>query len=189
MSDRMGAGFVGGGGRKILEAVKADEMAGWEAGWRVQDQNDPEQKIWHVTYRRIGTLPRRDVIPLHPVGLTRMLQDALVDIAVFAKKHEYASGWVETFDKAMMALKSDTPLAASFNFKNCEAMVPDVRAQRLLAAADIGWVFGAMGSWNDMSFEGEAQQEYEKISDRLFGLMIDAIVTSVNSTFQAADKG
>jgi hypothetical protein len=190
ISDRQSAGFVGGGGRKIIEAVHDKTMDGWESGWRVGDQNDPDRNIWHVNYARIGQgIERRDIIPLHPVGLMRLLNDTLVDTAVFARKHEYAAGWVEMFDAAMMALKSDAALATSFHFKDYEAMIPDVRARRLLAAASAGWVFGAMGSWNDMSFEGEVQKEYEAVSDKLFGLMIDAIVTAVNSTFDPAEEG
>jgi hypothetical protein len=190
MSDRQSAGFVGGGGRKVLEAVHATTMDGWEAGWRVSDQKDPDRNLWHVNYARIGEgMPRRDIIPNHPVSVTRMLSDALVDIAVFAKKHDYAAGWVETFDAAMMALKSNAPLDASYNFKGCEAMIADKRAQRLLAAADVGYVFGAMGSWNDLAFEGEAQQEYDALSDKLFGATVDAIVTAVNSTFDPPEAG
>lgn len=186
ISDRQSAGFVGGGGRKIIECVHAATMDGWESGWRVGNQKDPDRKIWQVNYARIGeAMPRRDVIPTNMTSLLRMLKDALVDIAVFAKKHDQSRGWVETFDAALACLTAKVPLDASYNFKACEAMLPDERAQRLIAAADTGYVFGAMGSWNDMGFEGETQKEYDAVSDRLFDLAVDAIVTAANSTFNA----
>lgn len=186
ISDRQSAGFVGGGGRKIIECVHAATMDGWESGWRVGNQKDPERKIWLVNYARIGeAMPRRDIIPYNMTSLVHMLKDALVDVAVFAKKHDQSRGWVETFDAAMACISAKVPLDGSFNFKGCERMMPDERAQRLLAAADTGWVFGAMGSWNDIGFEGDTQKEYDAVSDRLFSVMIDAITTAANSTFEA----
>lgn len=186
ISDRMSAGFVGGGGRKIVECVHASTMDGWEAGWRIGDQKDPARKIWQVNYARVGqAMPRRDIIPYNLTSMVHGLQDALVDIAVFAKKHEQAADFAPAFDRAMAALKSKAPLDGSFNFKGAEAMLPDVRAQKILAASDIGWVFGAMGSWNDIGFDGDAQKEYDTVSDKLFDLMVQSIVAAANSTFAA----
>lgn len=185
ISDRMSAGFVGGGGRKIMEAVHDMTMDGWEAGWRV-GQKDPAGKIWQVNYALIGEdMPRRDIIPYNMTSLVRALQDALVDIAVFAKADKQSEDFVPAFESAMLCLKSKTPLETSFNFKGFEPMIADVRAQRLIAAADAAWVFGAMGSWNDIGFEGDAQKEYDTVSEKLFGQLIDAITTAVNSTFDA----
>lgn len=186
ISDRHSAGFVGGGGPKLVEAVHAKTMDGWEAGWTVRDQKDPDRKIWQVKYARIGEgLERRDIVPNNLTCMVQTLQDALVDIAVFARRHDQSKDWAETFDQATTVLKSKTPLDSSYSLKGSEAMLPDLRAQQLLAASDIGHVFGAMGSWNDLGFEGEAQQEYEKLSDRLFQVVIESITTAVNSTFDA----
>jgi hypothetical protein len=38
----------------------------------------------------------------------------------------------------------------------------------LLEACQTAWVFGGMGSWNDLWFEGEDQGIYERVSERLF---------------------
>jgi hypothetical protein len=46
----------------------------------------------------------------------------------------------------------------------------DVRTlgKLLVAAASKAWVFGWMGSWNDMGFEDKAeQQEYDEVSREL----------------------
>ena len=40
-----------------------------------------------------------------------------------------------------------------------------------------------MGSWNDMSFDGALQIEYENVSETLFDLVHEAIEASVASTF------
>jgi hypothetical protein len=39
-----------------------------------------------------------------------------------------------------------------------------------------------MGSWNDMSFEGEDQKRYDYLSDTLFVLLTRAIAASANTT-------
>lgn len=40
-----------------------------------------------------------------------------------------------------------------------------------------------MGSWNDLRFEGREQERYEELSDRLFVLLIQAVVEAVNASF------
>jgi hypothetical protein len=42
-----------------------------------------------------------------------------------------------------------------------------------LAAVSAADVFGAMGSWNDQSFDGELDAEFEALSSRLFTAMND----------------
>ena len=118
--------------------------------------------------------------------MVHMLRDALVDIAVFAKKDEQTSVFIPSFDRAMNCLKSDTPLDQSFSFRGMEAMLPELRAQRLLAAAESAWVFGAMGSWNDIGFADAAvQKEYDAISDKVYDLVVQSAVTAVNTSFGA----
>jgi hypothetical protein len=185
ISDRMSAGLVGGGGRRLIEAIHAKTMDGWEAGWRVGNQKDPDRKIWEVNYARIGQgLERRDIIPYNLTSMVHALEKTLGRILAFARAQKQDT-WIPYFEEGLAALASKTPLTQSFNFKGCEAMLPDLRAQKILAASDAAWVFGAMGSWNDLGFDGEAQKEYEETSDKLFQEMIDSITTAVNSTFDA----
>jgi len=33
----------------------------------------------------------------------------------------------------------------------------------MLDAIRSAWVFGGMGSWNDLGFEGDAEREYEEV--------------------------
>jgi hypothetical protein len=37
-----------------------------------------------------------------------------------------------------------------------------------------------MGSWNDLGFQGDLQQKYDSLSDRLFVLSNEAICAAVN---------
>jgi hypothetical protein len=54
-------------------------------------------------------------------------------------------------------------------------------AKQLLGAAQHGWVFGAMGSWNDIGFQGQDGEEYLQVSDQLYDLLNRAICAAVNS--------
>jgi hypothetical protein len=61
-----------------------------------------------------------------------------------------------------------------------------LEAKQLLASAQAAWVFGGMGSWNDLGFDGSDQQEYTALSDELFLLLNQALGVTVNTTSGAA---
>ena len=49
-------------------------------------------------------------------------------------------------------------------------------AQRLFSASYNGWVFGGMGSWNDMYFEPKSENaRYYSISSDLYSAINDAV--------------
>jgi hypothetical protein len=52
----------------------------------------------------------------------------------------------------------------------------------LLDACQSAWVFGGMGSWNDMSFEGGDQAEYDRVSERLFAVLNETIQIAANAS-------
>jgi hypothetical protein len=55
-------------------------------------------------------------------------------------------------------------------------------ARRLLACASKAWVFGGMGSWNDLGFDDpELKAEYERLTPRLFDAVLNAIAAAPNA--------
>jgi len=56
----------------------------------------------------------------------------------------------------------------------------DLPAKQVLAACQAAWVFGGMGSWNDLGFEGEQQAEYDRISTALYDLLNTAIAAAAS---------
>jgi hypothetical protein len=62
-----------------------------------------------------------------------------------------------------------------------------LEAKQLLGAVQAAWVFGGMGSWNDLGFDGDDQQEYDKLSIELFLLLNQAICSAINTTSGVAD--
>ena len=59
-------------------------------------------------------------------------------------------------------------------------------AECLLDACQSAWVFGGMGSWNDLAFDGEAQAEYERTSQTLVLTLTDVIQAAANASSSAA---
>jgi hypothetical protein len=61
-------------------------------------------------------------------------------------------------------------------------------AAQLLSTVQAAWVFGGMGSWNDLGFDGEDQKLYEHLSDELYQLLNAAIIAAVNASAPAIPK-
>jgi len=52
----------------------------------------------------------------------------------------------------------------------------------MLKAATHAWVFGGMGSWNDLGFEGDTRKEYDRVSEGLFQVLNEAIAIAATSS-------
>jgi hypothetical protein len=185
MSDRLSVAFAGGGGRWLIEAVRGSRAAPlvdrWEAKWSIGDRKDPERKIWSVAYGRVES----GVAPLaqneRPLAMLKAeLDAALTRTQSFAAAKEL-EGFAAAFHEAGRALSSPMPLSDRFHADIAPSTLP-LEAKQLLAAAEIGWVFGGMGSWNDLGFKGEEGREYEQLSDHLFDLLIEAICVAANTS-------
>ena len=178
INDRYSSAFVGGGGRRVIEALHPQTMDGWEAGWRA-GARDPDRNIWEVSYGRIGHgIERRDPPPDGLEGVTAALARSLAEIAAFARTDPDCERFASLFDDGLRALESDAPLAKSQIFKAIAPMLPNVQAQRLLAASEQAWVFGGMGSWNDVG----GGEDYERVSNIAYATIMRAIAAAANST-------
>jgi hypothetical protein len=187
ISDRMSVGFVGGGGRWVIETRQAQASDLWEARWQVMNKDDPDQKIWGVTYFR--TFHGGAHIPTQPRNLTALRDDlsiVLAKIEAFATRQrlEHFAG---AFRNAAGKLSSTDPLAGTYHSDLVPTPAMPLEAKQLLGAVLAAWVFGGMGSWNDLGFDGNDQQEYTELSDELFVLLNQAISVAVSATADAAN--
>lgn len=185
ISDRMSAGFAAGGHVWTMEVKRDDGQSEyWTADWRLWDRDAPDRRIWRVNYRRESTKPS---LPYQGRNLTIVKQafrDSLTEICEFAKRHTEGA-FTGNFSEALEAL--DDPTADGGYHQ--DIAVPgqlSADAESLLKASMRAWVFGGMGSWNDMGFEQPLQTEYENVSDRLFEVLHEAIEASVTSTYLAS---
>jgi hypothetical protein len=182
-ADRVLAGFVGGGGRWLLEAQMSGASDYWEARWQLGDRTRKDQKIWRVTYARFA----RNQPPIPPEGLEdleRLLQQFdqhLIAIEQFAREHKL-DNFADLFLSARSRLHSDAPHSDQYHSDLTRPEFLPVAACKLLAACQDAWVFGGMGSWNDQGFDAATQPRYEELSEKLYQLLNRAIVVAANSS-------
>jgi hypothetical protein len=178
----MSVGLVGGGGRWHIETLSANLSDLWEARWLVGNKEDPERKIWDVAYCRVDQ--DRAHLPFSSESLTTLKSDlaaVLSRIDAFATTRKNLETYAPAFRAAKDILFSDEPLSKAYHSDLAPTSDIPLEAKQLLAAAQVAWVFGGMGSWNDLGFEGH-EQEYVQISDELFSLLNQVICSAVNST-------
>jgi hypothetical protein len=177
--DRTSVAFSGGGGYWFIETVRPAGSALWESVWDFTRNRG--MTIWRVWYVLSKVRPDELHDLPYSLGETRKgLQQALVDISSFAKKHDDTKDWVSWFQRALDSLASE------YDARTAEILPAGCftrEAEQLMAASRHAFVFGGMGSWNDVLFGApdEVEKEYHRVSDRLYDAICRAIVAAVNS--------
>ena len=180
-ADRTLAAFIGGGGTWHLELVRADGQSDFLlADLQVHNLRAPDRRIWRTTYKQVsGPSTNSSVIPL--AHATANLKAALDDVATFARKQNL-SNWHANFVAALDAFDPAKPP----RFDNCADLAPPgvlpPDARMLLDACQRAWVFGGMGSWNDMGFQEPDQAEYERVSERLYQAVVGGLIAGANAS-------
>jgi hypothetical protein len=176
----MSAGFVGGGGQWVLAVRCQGATDYWMARWEVWNQNAPEQRIWRVTYGLVA----RDRAPPDPTAgqtiVLAALESALNRIHAFSADNN-CGGFTDCFARAKQSLSERTATHGYHKDLYCPGSLSRT-SEALIDAAQSAWVFGGMGSWNDMSFDGERGREYEQVSEGLFVAVNDAISVAANES-------
>ena len=186
MPDHKLAGMVGGGGRWLIEARGDGEAHFWQPRWSVGHRDDPERNIWDVTYGCIAKLAQTgSPEDLSMDQLSSSLAELLPELALFADNHDLGS-YAAQFSRAAGALTAPQPLAETYHSDLADCRLLPLDAQQLLAAAQFAWVFGGMGSWNDLGFDGDEQQRYDDMTEHLFMLLVAAICAAANATLSGA---
>ncbi|MFX1338876.1 MAG: hypothetical protein ACFFDK_09725 [Promethearchaeota archaeon] len=180
--DRENIGFVGGGGRWLIAAVSGETADIWEGRWIISDESASEENLWTVNYGRIAkewSLPPEDDLP--PLGKTYSnLKSALQDIIPFSEEQNEEE-FTKTFKSALNCLTSENPLIDVSHRDLIIEKNYSLKARQILAACLKGFVFGAMGSWNDMAFVDETQKVYDELSDNLFLAIHQSICVAINT--------
>jgi hypothetical protein len=179
ISDRMSAGFVGGGGIWALLVRFRGATEYWMARWELWKEGDSEQPIWRVIYGRVGRRPGMISPNLESRAVRADLTSALLQIQAFSVKHN--CGFTEFFSRALESLKENS---SEYGYHKDLWIAGSLSesSRSLLDAAQSSWVFGGMHSWNDMIFEGDDEQEYERVSDQLFSALTGAICFVASET-------
>jgi hypothetical protein len=182
VSDRMLVGFVGGGGRWLIEAMKPAGSDYWEGGWEVGDRVREDRRIWRVAYGRIASdQPVVDNPATDLPALRNQLAENLKAIGDFARRHKL-DNFARAFDGGLAQLNSSDPSQGGYHSDLAPNKALPAPAVQLLGAAQSAWVFGGMGSWNDMGFDGDDGKLYDCLSEELYRLLNAAIVAAANSS-------
>ncbi len=173
------AGALGGTGRWTIETLDADGFTWeWVARWRVGNPQAPDRRIWLVRY---GAVSRNPTVPASGTLAEEepALGAALEKILEFASAHAECRGFVGNFQRALAALRPGGP-RAGYHQDLAPYGVISERAAATLDACQSAWVFGAMGSWNDLGFERDIEAVYEAATERLFATLIRSIVRAAS---------
>jgi hypothetical protein len=185
--DRMAAGFVGGGGTWIMEVLLPEERSEfWQARWQVWNQKAPDRRIWRVTYGRVAEAKSKLYRGPDLEATEARLLKAIGEIHAFSERQN-CGGFTNCFSQAISSLTT----TERHGYHN-DLSPPDLlttRASAILDASQTAWVFGGMGSWNDMSFEGEDGKKYDEVSEQLFQTLSDAICVAVNAGLKKVERG
>lgn len=160
---------------------RARNVESWEASWEVGDQNAPDQRIWRVNYRTVDLPLPVDVAHVSNDRLRQQLSACLRDLEDFSFQQDL-QGFAHGFRAARDCLSSDDPLSAVYHRDLAPPDVLDPSAIRLLSACQLAWVFGGMGSWNDLAFNGAVQETYRAVSKRLYDMLTTTICSVVNQS-------
>jgi hypothetical protein len=177
LDDHIAVSFVNGGRWAI--ASDGPDPRVWRSEWSIQDRDDPNRRIWAVQI--IAQSHRNPMVPAVNLASARTdLNDALRHIHGFAERNDL-SQWAEWFTKALGLLESPEPVVP-YNPDLAPAVLP-IESRQILAAAVQSWVFGGMGSWNDIGFEdNELQRSYADLTKHLYITVLAAIATVTNAT-------
>ena len=178
--DHKMAAFVGGGGTWMIEAVYNDHSNYWASKWQVTKKDDPEKKIWTVSYATFSEHQKITNMQLDIDKMRSTLFNTLSEIQSFAAVNGQIE-WSVEFQNAKEILSSDNPVA-NYYHKDLIPLENFTKEKRqLIFAAASAWVFGGMGSWNDIGFDTQEENEqYEKLSALLYSCIIDSVIGVVN---------
>lgn len=179
----MTAGFVGGGGVWMVETILEDRSEFWYSKWEVNEDKRQlgADRVWDVIYRLapIHELPSTKYeIKEQSVALASVL-DALV---AFCKAEEL-SNWETIFAGAKQVLESKKPSTNTYLKDMIVEGSYTEEALALMEAADRAYVFGGMGSWNDIGqLSSETQEKkYKELSEQLYSVLNRSILAFANS--------
>lgn len=178
LPDPIAAAFAGGGGWGLVTVGASPAL--WRAAWTVGDRKAPDQRIWDVRYTGVA-IPPTAIPSGPPVDVARQrLVEALAAAQAFARQ-QALDFWTDYFAKALDLQHAAQP-EPPYHPDLLPARGYDDASRRLVAMAGQAWVFGGMGSWNDLAFPTPADNDrYKQVTHELYDAVLDAAVAAVNA--------
>jgi hypothetical protein len=166
----------------VPRAIQADSPNGFELWYPKWKTGGQKQKPWLIEYRSL-MFPNSQAIPAQTLStIKEHLRHATLGAKNFSERSDInASNWATWFAKSLDLLDSPDPKSPFY-----PDLLPDMgfslEAHQILASAEQAYVFGGMGSWNEMGFEQfKTQKEYKKVTEELYEAIKLAIIMASNS--------
>jgi hypothetical protein len=174
------AAFAGGSPTEVIARTRAGALVTWRLEEALhpdrlrpgQDPPDPPPPTWRYVWHE--SPPEPGSLPAEPdVGAALGRLDAALDRAVaFTAAYGLEDPWGAIF-RGARNVTGDPSLPAPYG----------PRARMLLGRARAAWVFGGMGSWNDLGFAGDMPEthEYVELTDELHGAVVSGAAAAVSA--------
>jgi len=175
LPDHISSAFVGGGSQWFVEVQYEDKSHLYLSGW-VPSEGSVSHKTHYVLLER--NLSHLDDLAPSVSESRAQLGKVLEDLSAFAERFDYTQNWVDNFNNSLKTLKEFDPKSDDF----IPSSIYSKEARQLIETAfRSSGIFGGMGSWNDLAFNGEDQEGYTSLSEELYSTICQAIVSGVNS--------
>lgn len=180
ISERQSVVFAGGG--PIFVAQMAGTVAeAWWGEWLVTNESAEDRRIWSVAYQNVASSLPNDPMEMCPPNEIRgELEKALIDAIDFSATRKM--GFEQQLKNALATLAAQEPLAGYYHADIVPVGLLNLEFLQIFGCCANSWVFGGMGSWNDVCFEHDDQVLYEEISERLFTTIVRGLVIATNSS-------
>ncbi len=178
MAEHIAVAFASG----VPIAIQVDLPEGYELWYPLWKTGGKPQKPWFVEYRGLVFSYSHAANQMSMEDVKVRLHNAIITTEQFSRRLEVnLDGWADTFTSALTLLNSENPIAPYH-----PDMLPNtgfsLEARQILCAAARAYVFGGMGSWNDLGFtQPEVQKEYQEISKTLYMAVKMSILMASNS--------
>ena len=179
-ADRNLVGLANAGtGAMLVHLQGASDV--WTGTWSVTSPRAPDDRIWSVVYEGRRALRGARAPSVDVSAARERLRDVLTEAEFLAAGKRGLGGFASWFGDARRLLDDPDPTPPYH-----PDLLPDVgytlAARQLLASAARAWVFGGMGSWNDVYLEDErSRTEYERVSGDLWHAVLNGLCGAVNA--------
>lgn len=178
MAEHIAAAFSGG----TPIAVQTDLPKGYELWYPLWKTGGEPQKPWFVEYRglKFGHSHVAEQMSIEDVKVR--LRAAISLAKQFARRSKMdLSFWADHFSRALDLLDSEEP-SVHYHSDLLPITGFSKEAKQILAAASQAYVFGGMGSWNDLGFETpEINKEYQEVTKTLYQAVKMSALMASNS--------
>jgi hypothetical protein len=177
--EHIGVAFAGNCAWHIhADSGKAKQL--WSAKWSIKNHHETQRRIWSVEYLEISSHFAQVNFPKNDQA-AKELYVALNDAKIFSEKANLGL-WCEYFAEAIGLLSNSAP-EIPYHPDLLPPGFQGLSSRQLLASACKAWVFGGMGSWNDVYFENRSlKKDYHSVTVRLYQATTNAIGAAANST-------